>query len=109
MATQHHTVVRNDSDNSDVRGVLLAVAYGAGIIATIGLATGAAVLLASFTQGLGQFILLAGVWLFVVSASPEISKRSVRRLDVIEFSQRAPRSSRAVQSAVAYLVAKQAR
>lgn len=106
MATQHHSVVRNDSENPDVRGVLLAVAYGAGIVATIGLATGAAVLFANFTQGLGQFVLLAGAWLFIVSASPEISKRGVRRLDQIEFSQRAPRSSRAIQGAVAYLVAK---
>lgn len=106
MATQHHNVVRNDSDNSDVHGVLLAIAYAVGIVATFGLATGASVLLASFTQGLGQFVLLAGAWLFVVSASPEISKRGVRRLDEIEFSQRTPRSSRAVQAVVASLIAK---
>lgn len=106
MATQYQHVVRNDSDNPDIRGVLLAVGYGSGIVVTIGLATGAAALLASFTQGLGQFVLLAGAWLFVVAASPAISKRGVRRLDEIEFSQRAPPTNRAVQAAVAYLVAK---
>lgn len=105
MATQHSTAVRTDDDHPDVRGVLLAVAYGAGVLGTVAAASGAAVLLAGFTQGLGQFLLLAAGWLAVVSASPNLSMRGVQRLAQVEFGQRAPRSSRAVHAAVAYLVA----
>ncbi len=106
MATTHTTQIRTDSDRLDAHGVLLAAAYVGGILATIAAATGVAALLASFTSGLGAFVLVAAGWLVVVSASPEIGERIAFRLDRVDFATRTPRSSRAVTAAVAYLLAR---
>lgn len=105
MATTHPTQVRTDAEQPEVRRVLLTVAYAAGIIGTIAVATGVAAVLASFTAGLGQFVLLMAGWLGVVSASPEISERATMRLAEVEFGQHAPRSTRTVNAVVTYLVA----
>lgn len=105
MATTHPTQVRTDAEHSGVRQVLLTLAYAAGIIATIAVATGVAAVLAGFTAGLGQFVLLLAGWLGVVSAAPELSERATIRLAEIEFGQHAPSSTRTVHAVVTYLVA----
>lgn len=106
MASTYPTDVRTDNDSLDSRAVLLLSAYAGGIIATIAVATGAAALLAGFTTGLGQFVLVAAGWIAVVSASPEIAERGTKRLAELEFAQRAPRSARAVHTVVSYFVAR---
>ena len=70
----------------------------------MGAATGAAILLANLTDGLGGSVLLAGVWLAVVTASRALPKRGTQRLTEFDVAQRAPRSSRPVRAAVAYLI-----
>lgn len=104
MATEHRPSVRTTTDHPDVRGVLLAVAYAGGILATVAAATGAAAVLAGFTAGLGQFVLVAAGWLVVVSVSPEIARYGTKRLAEIEFAQHAPRSSKAVTAVVSSLL-----
>lgn len=104
MATDHRPSVRTATDHPDVQGVLLTVAFAAGVVGIVGVATGAAILLASLTDGLGGFVLLAGGWLAVVTASPAVAKRGTQRLAEIEFAQHAPRSSRAVRAAVALVL-----
>ena len=106
MATTHSTRTRTADDSLDAHGVLLAVAYAGGVAATIAVATGAAALLAGLTAGLGQFVLVAAGWLAVVCASPEVGGRVARRLDRVEFASRAPRTSRAVTGALAYLLSR---
>lgn len=105
MATTHPTQVPTDDEQPHVRRVLLTATYAGGIIATIAVATGVAAVVASFTAGLGQFVLLAAVWIGLVSTSPELSERVTRRLAEVEFTQLAPRSTRTVNAVVTYLVA----
>lgn len=106
MATTHRTAVRTDVDRPDVRSVLLTTAYAASILGTLAVTTGAAIWLASQTSGLGGFVLVAGGWLAVVSASPALGKRIVARLAEIDVGQHAPRSSRVVNAAVTYVLAR---
>ena len=106
MATTHTTQIRTADDRLDAHGVLLAIAYAGGVLATVAAATAVAALLASFTSGLGAFVLVAAGWLVVVSASPEIGKRIALRLDRVDIASRAPRSSRAVTAAVTYLISR---
>ena len=112
MATTHRPTARTvadrpDADRSDeVRAALIALGTGVGVLAVIAVATGLASVLAGHTAGLGGFVLLAGAWLAVVSASPAVATRLARRLAAADWAHRAPRSSRAVHAAVAYVLAR---
>lgn len=106
MATIDSRSVRTDTDQPDVRRTLLFATYVGQLLVTIAAATGLALLLAGFTTGLGQFVLLAGSWLAVVSASPELAKRGTARLVELEMAHRAPRSARAIGAAVTYVLAR---
>ena len=102
MATTHRTAARTATDHPDVRNALLTLAFVGGVVGTVAAATGAALLLATLTDGLGGFVLVAGGWLAVVSASPALAKRGTARLAEIDLAQHAPRSSRAVHAVAAH-------
>lgn len=57
LATTRHTSIRTDTDSLGASDVLLLAAYAGGVIATVTLATGAVILLARVTDGLGGFVL----------------------------------------------------
>ncbi|MDZ7701010.1 MAG: hypothetical protein U5J98_02470 [Halobacteriales archaeon] len=103
MATTTATPIRTDSDRLDARGVVLPAAYVAGVLATIAAATAVAYGLAGLTAGLGQFVLVAGGWLAVVSASPAVGERLARRLDRMDIDAHTPRSSKVAAAAAALL------
>lgn len=102
MATTHSIQVHTKNGTIHARGVLLLTAYASVVMLTIGLATATAAVLASFSAGLGQFILVAAGWLAVVSASPALARRATVYLDSNEFGRRIPRASRAVTAALTY-------
>lgn len=106
MATTDLTTVRTDDDRFDARDVFLPAAYAGQILAIVAAATGVAALLAGFTTGLGGFVLVAGGWLAIVSAAPSLAKRGTATLASLEFGRRAPRSARAVDAVVTYVLAR---
>lgn len=106
MATTNLSTVRTDPDRFDARALIMPAAYAAQLLAIIAGATGAAVLLVGFTAGLGGFVLVAGGWLAVVSASPALAERGIARLSQLEFEHRAPRSTRTVTGVIASLLAR---
>lgn len=100
MATTTVNSIRTVDDHHSRTGLALAT-YVALVIGTVAIATGAAVLLAGLTNGLGQFVLLAGGWLALVSAAPALAERGAARIIARSRSLRAPRSNRAVRAVVA--------
>lgn len=106
MATTNLPSVRTDTDRFDARSLITPAAYAAQLLAIIAGATGAAVLLVGFTTGLGGFVLVAGGWLAVVSASPALAERGTARLSQLEFGHPTPRSTRTVTAVIASLLAR---
>lgn len=101
MATSHPTAARPADHHLDSRSVLLLCAYVGFVVGTVAAATGAAVLLAGFTGGLGGFVLLGAGWLAVVCGAPAVARRGTGWVAGLELGQRAPRSTRAVAALVA--------
>ncbi|MFB6361686.1 MAG: hypothetical protein ABEH59_10250 [Halobacteriales archaeon] len=99
MATTTVNSIRTADDHHSRTGLALAT-YVALVIGTVAIATGAAVFLASLTSGLGQFVLLAGGWLALVSAAPTVAERGAARILARSRNLRAPRSNRAVRAVV---------
>ena len=106
MATNHPTSIRNGTDELDTRTVLLLAAYGGTLLATAGGATVAALALAGFATDMVGFVLLAGGWLAAVGVSPEVARRVTAGLAAMNPAKYAPRSARAVDAVVTYLLAR---
>ena len=90
----------NTRTDVDVRPALLAGAYVLLLAGSLAGATLAAVLAASVVEGLAGIVVVAGAWLGAVAAAPALARRGTVRLAEVEFAERAPRSTRAVATAL---------
>ncbi len=97
MAITNVDSIRTADDHHSRTGPALATRVGL-FIGTVAIATGAAVLLAGLTNGLRQFVLLAGGWLALVSAAPALAERGADRIIARSGSLRTPRSNRALRA-----------
>jgi hypothetical protein len=97
MATTTVNSIHSADDHHSPTGLAVATQVGL-LIGTVAIATGAAVLLAGLTHGLGQFVLLAGGWLALVSAAPALAERGADRIIARSRSLRSPRSNPALQA-----------